>query len=182
MQAFYELNKEGMRQPERRSFGVVVTKNMEAAVQAQEEMMAGQSMAAISSRYSLDDLTLETKGQTGLIMSGQRPELDMVGFQMTKVGEVSAPFQVTNGWMVIKLMEISPERMFTFEEAQDRVEAAIREQDNDEKLKDLLAKWKEEFKVVVYEDNLKKVKLPQRLEDQIRERKTRKDKEEVSKS
>jgi hypothetical protein len=72
--------------------------------------------------------------------------------------------------MVIKLMEVQPERLFTFEEAQDRIEAALREQDNDERLNQMLVKWKDEYKVVIHEDNLKKVKLPQRLDEQMRER------------
>jgi parvulin-like peptidyl-prolyl isomerase len=156
MQAFYDLNKEALRQPERRSFGVVRTSNMDTALRAQEEMLSGRSMAAIASTYSLDDMTLENHGHTG--------------------------FQVSNGWMVLKLMELEPERLFTFDEARERVEAAIRDQENDKALKVLLEKWKEEFKVVVHEDNLKKVKLPQRREEQIEElQKKAKGKEEVSK-
>lgn len=181
MVEFYELNKEAYRQPERRSFGVVVASNMDTAHRAQADMLAGQSVAAIASNYSLDELTLEKHGQTGLIVRGERPDIDPVGFAMTRVGEVSTPFQVANGWMVIKLMEIAPERIYTFEEARARVEAAIREQDNDDRLEELLKKWRDEYKVVIHEDNLKKVKLPKRLDDQIREQKT-KEKEEVSKN
>jgi parvulin-like peptidyl-prolyl isomerase len=103
---------------------------------------------------------------------------------MKSVGEVSTPFQVSNGWMVLKLMELAPERVFTFDEAKDRIEAALREQDNDKRLNDLLAKWKDEFKVVIHDDNLKKVRLPERLDQQIKdikEQKGKKEKEQVSK-
>ena len=57
---------------------------------------------------------------------------------------------------------------------------SLRELDNDKRLKELLAKWTEEYKVVVNEDNLKKVKLPVRTEDQIK--KNREKKDEVTKS
>jgi hypothetical protein len=174
MEAFYEDNKEGMRQPERRNFGVVVCNNTDTAIRAQEEMLADRPMAAVAATYSIDGLTLERRGQTGLIMRGERPELDEAGWGMTRVGEVSVPFQVSTGWMVLKVMEISPERLFTFDEARDRIEAALREQDNDKRLKEMLAKWSDEYKVVINENNLKKVNLPERLEDQIKGRKERK--------
>ena len=180
LEGFYNDNKESMRQPERRKFGVVIAGDMDAALRAQEELLAGRPISAVAATYSSDDQTLEKQGQTDLMMRGERPELDEAGYAMKTVGEVSPPFQVSNGWMVIKLMEIAPERIFTFEEARERIEAAVREQDNDKRLKELLAKWNEEFKVVIHEDNLKKVKLPQRLDEQIKEIKGKK--AEVTKS
>jgi parvulin-like peptidyl-prolyl isomerase len=174
MQQFYEDNKEGMRQPERRNFAVVVAGDLDVATKAQSELLEGRHVAQVAAHYSTDGPTLETNGQTGLIMAGQRPELDTVGFSMKAVGEVSTPFQVPTGWMVIKLMEVQPERIFTFEEARERIDAALREQENDERLKALLAKWTEEYKVVLYEDNLKKVKLPQRREQQLDEHREKK--------
>jgi len=38
----------------------------------------------------------------------------------------------------------------------------MRQQDNDKLLNQLLAKWKTDYKVVVHEDNLKKVRLAER--------------------
>jgi len=108
--------------------------------------------------------------------------VDQVGWDMKSVGQVSTPTQVSNGWMVVKLLEISPERTFTFEESKERIEAVLREEDNDKRLKELLTKWKDEFKVVVHDDNMKKIKLPVRPQDQIQDIKGKKEKEEVSKS
>jgi len=181
LQAYYNDNREGLRAPERRNFGVVITGDMDTALKAQEDMLAGKPIATVAANYSTDPEVLEKRGQTGLILRGEVPDLDETGFAMTRVGEVSTPFQVSNGWMVIKLMELSPEREFTFEEARERIEAALREQDNDKRLNELLAKWKDEFKVVIHEDNLKKVKLPVRQDQQIQEIKGKKEKSAVSK-
>jgi parvulin-like peptidyl-prolyl isomerase len=181
IQAYYNDNKEGLRSPERRNFGVVITGDMDTALKAQEDMLAGKPMATVAANYSTDPEVLEKRGQTGLILRGEVPDLDETGFAMKSVGEVSTPFQVSSGWMVLKFMELSPERTFTLEEARDRIEAALREQDNDKSLNALLAKWKDEFKVVIHEDNLKKVKLPVRKDQQIQEIKSKKDKNEVSK-
>jgi parvulin-like peptidyl-prolyl isomerase len=160
---------------------VVITGDMDTALKAQEDMLAGKPMATVAANYSTDPEVLEKRGQTGLILRGEVPDLDETGFAMKSVGEVSTPFQVSSGWMVLKFMELAPERTFTLEEARDRIEAALREQDNDKSLNALLAKWKDEFKVVIHEDNLKKVKLPVRKDQQIQEIKSKKDKNEVSK-
>lgn len=185
MQTYYNDNKASLRTPARRNFGIVICSDQATALKAQEDMLAGKPMAAVAATYSTDGEVLEKRGQTGLVMRGEIPDLDNVGWGMKSVGEVSTPFQVSNGWMVLKLMEDSPERLFTFDEAHDRIEAALREEDNDKRLNELLAKWKDEFKVVVYDQNLKKIKLPQRLEDQIKEikgGKAAKNKDQVSKS
>jgi len=174
MLQFYEDNKDGMRQPEKRNFGVVVVGDVETAHKAQAELVEGRPVAAVASTYSLDGETLENHGTTGLLVRGQRQDVDP-GFAMTEVGQVLPPYQVDSGWMVLKLMEIAPERVFEFEEARERIEQALREQDNEKTLKDLLAKWSEEYKVVIHDDNLKKVKLPERIEDQIKEQKAKKE-------
>jgi parvulin-like peptidyl-prolyl isomerase len=182
MQTYYNDHQGDLRTPEKRNFGVVITGDQENALKAQDEMLAGKPMAVVAANYSTDPEVLEKKGQTGLVMRGEMPEMDKVGFEMTSVGEVSTPFQVSNGWMVLKLMELSPQRVFTFDEAKDRIEAALREQDNDKRLNELLVKWKDEYKVVIHEDNLKKVKLPERPDQQIKDIKGKKDKDQVSKS
>jgi len=161
---------------------VVVAGDQETALKAQEEMLAGRPMAAVAATYSTDPEARENRGQTGLVIRGQLPNVDQVGWDMKSVGQVSTPTQVSNGWMVVKLLEISPERTFTFEESQERIEAVLREEDNDKRLKELLTKWKDEFKVVVHDDNMKKIKLPVRPQDQIQDIKGKKEKEEVSKS
>lgn len=182
IQAYYNDNMASLRSPERRNFGVVVSSDQETALKAQEEMLAGRPMAAVAATYSNDPKVKENHGQTGLVMRGQLPNIDDVGFGMQSVGQVSTPFQVSDGWMVVKLLEISPERTFTLEESQDQIEAALREKDNDTRLKELLDKWRDEFKVAIHEDNLKKVKLPVRTQDQIQDIKGKKEKPEVSKS
>jgi len=182
MQAYYNDNVASLRTPETRNFGVVVAGDQETALKAQEEMLAGRPMAAVAATYSNDPEARENRGQTGLIVRGQMPDVDKVGWEMQSVGAVSTPTQVSNGWMVVKLLEISPERTFTLDESKERIEAVLREEDNDKRLKELLTKWKDEFKVVVHEDNLKKIKLPMRPQDQIQDIKGKKEKQEVSKS
>ena len=177
LEDFYDLNKERLRQPERRSFGVVVNGDIDAALRAQSELLEGQPIAAVATNYSTDSATLENRGKTNLVMRGEVPYLDDVGFAMQNVGDVSEPFQSQNGWVVLKLLEIAPERIFSFEEAREQINAAIKAQDNDKRLDALLEKWSEEYSVVIHEDNLKKVRLPVRPEDAQKAFKEKKDRE-----
>jgi parvulin-like peptidyl-prolyl isomerase len=182
VQKYYADNQASLQSPEKRNFGYVITADQETANRAQEDMLAGKPMAVIVTTYSTDGETLEKKGQTGLTIRGEIPDLDNVGWSLKSVGEVSPPFQVSNGWAVCKLMEIAPARVFTLEEAHAQIEAVLRDQDNDKRLNELLAKWKDEYKVVINDYNLKKVKLPVRLQDQIRQQKNKKEKEQLTKS
>jgi parvulin-like peptidyl-prolyl isomerase len=181
MRTYYEDNKSAMRSPERRNYGVVVTGDQETAIRAQADMVDGKPMAVVAANYCIDPEIVEKRGETGLIQHGENTDVDKAGFLLKTVGEVGAPVQVSNGWMVVKLLEIAPEREFTFEEAADQIAAALREQENDKNLKVLLAKWKEEFKVVIHEENIKKIKLPERTQDQQPEKKGKK-KDELTKS
>jgi len=182
IQKYYDDNQESLRSPEQRNFGIVITADKDMAQRAQGDMLAGKPMALVASTYSTDDEVLEKKGQTGLTMRGAIPELNDVGWSMSTVGDVSQPFQVSNGWMVIKLLEIAPPRIFTLEEARSQIDGALREKDNDKLLNELLAKWKDEFKVVIHEDNLKKVKLPDRPQDAVPSPKGKKEKDQLTKS
>ena len=53
--------------------------------------------------------------------------------------------------------------IFTLEEAEARIEGALRQEKNDKRLEEMLTKWKEEVDVVIHEDNLaKNVKIVER--------------------
>jgi hypothetical protein len=64
--------------------------------------------------------------------------------------------------MVLKLMERIDAKVFTLEEVRPRIEAALREIQNDDRLAELLAKWKEEYGVTIYEKNLQKTQITER--------------------
>jgi parvulin-like peptidyl-prolyl isomerase len=159
---YYNDNTEAFHVTEKRKFGVVVAGDIETAQQVQEELRAGRSVAAVASAYSIDEPTRETQGMTKEVGKGENPEFDGVGFALRRVGDVSEPFQTSKGWMVLKLVEMMPARVYSFEEAQGRIEPALREQENERRLDELLAKWKEELGVVIHEDRLAKLTLPER--------------------
>jgi parvulin-like peptidyl-prolyl isomerase len=162
IQNYYNDNIAKFQTPEKRKFGIILTGDMETAARAYDELKAGKPVRTVALAYSIDDETKETMGETGELSRGEQPEIDAVGFSLQRVGDVSEPFQTSRGWMVLKLVSRGDSRTFTLEEAHGRVESALREIKNDKRLQELLTKWKEEYGVVIHEDNLAKAKITER--------------------
>lgn len=162
IQNYYNDNVESFRTPEKRKFGLVLTGDIETALQAFNEIRAGKPFRTIALAYSIDEDTKQTMGETPALTQGEQPEIDAVGFSLQKVGDVSEPFQTARGWVVLKLMERIHAKTFTLEEARDRIEPALRDIKNDVRLEELLTKWKEEYGVEINEKNLEKTQITER--------------------
>lgn len=162
MQNYYNDNIEAFRVPEKRKFGLVLTGDVDTAQRAYREIKSGKPFRTVALAYSIDEDTKESMGETKELSRGENPEIDAVGFSLQKVGDVSEPFQTSRGWMVLKLTERSDARTYTLEEVRGRVQAAMKEIKANQRLNELLAKWKEEYNIVVNEQNLDKVVLPDR--------------------
>ena len=159
---YYDGNLEQFHNPEKRKFGVILTGDVESAQQAYRDLKSGKPFRTVMLAYSVDEETKANNGETPEIAHGEQPELDAVGFSLRKVGDVSEPFQISRGWMVLRLNERIDEKYFSLEDAETRIEGALRQDKNDKRLEEMLTKWKEEVGVVIHEDNLAKTKIVER--------------------
>ncbi len=162
IRAYYEGNMETFHNPEKRKFGVVLAGDIEAAQQAYRELKAGKPFRTVAIAYSVDEETKAQNGETQELARGDQPELDAVGFSLRNVGDISEPFQTSRGWMVLKLLERVDEKYFSYQEAESRIEGALKQEKNDARLKEQLDKWKKEVGVVINEKNLAKTKIVER--------------------
>jgi peptidyl-prolyl cis-trans isomerase C len=158
---YYDGNLEAFHTPEKRKFGLILAGDLEGAQQAYRELRAGSPFRTVMLSYSVDDETKANNGETAELGMGEQPELNP-GFALRKVGDVTEPFQTSRGWMVLKLVERTDEKYFSLEESEGRIEAAIRTEKNDARLKELLDQWKKEVGVVIYEDTLAKTQIQER--------------------
>jgi len=158
---YYDGNMEQFHTPEKRTFGVILSGDLETAQQAYRELRAGSPFRTVMLSYSVDEETKANNGQTSALSMGEQPELDP-GFALRNVGDVTEPFQTSRGWTVLKLIERSDEKYFSMEESEGRIEAALRQEKNDLRLKELLEQWKKEVGVVIHEDNLAKTQIQER--------------------
>jgi parvulin-like peptidyl-prolyl isomerase len=162
IQNYYNDNTDQFSVPERRKFGVVLTGDIETAQQAYQEIRSGKPFRTVALAYSIDEETRETMGESKEMTRGEQPEIDAVGFALRKVGDVSEPFQTSRGWMVLKLIERIDAKTFSLAEARGNIEPRLKEIEADKRLKELLAKWKEEYGLVIHEDNLQKTQITER--------------------
>lgn len=162
MRDYYDEHKDYFRSPEKRRFGVILTGDIEAAQNAYNEIQKGTRFRVVARAYSIDEPSRETLGETNLLARGDQPEMDRVGFELKNVGDVSEPFETSKGWMILKLTERSDERVFTLEESRDSLEKILKQKMNEDRLNELLAKWKDELGVIIHKDNLKKIQVEDR--------------------
>jgi len=159
---YYNSNEAKFQLPERRRFGVILTGDFETAQKAYQEVKSGTLFRTVALAYSIDENTRDKLAQTELLAKGEQKELDDVGFSLPGVGSVSEPFETSRGWMILKVTELEPPSKYSLEQARGSIQGALKQQINDDRLNELLAKWKEELGLVIHEDNLAKIQIQER--------------------
>jgi parvulin-like peptidyl-prolyl isomerase len=162
IQDYYNQNEEYFQVAEKRRFGVILTGDLESAQAAYGEIKGGKRFRIVAKQYSIDEPTLENLAETELLVEGEQPEIDRVGFALGRVGEVSEPFETSRGWMILKLTEKADAGSHSLDEARESIRHALKQLENENRLNELLAKWKEELGVEIREDNFKKVQVEER--------------------
>ena len=166
---YYDGNRESFHQPEKCKFGVILAGDVETAQQAYRELKAGKDIRIVALAYSVDEETKGTNGETGEIALGEQPEFDSVGFALANVGDVTEPFQTSRGWMVLKLLARTEEKYETLDDATEKIEAVLKQEKSDQRLKELLEQWKKEVGVVIYDKNLAKTKVVERSATEVQQ-------------
>ena len=159
---YYEDNSELYKLPEQRRFGVIVTADATTAQEAYTQLVGGMRHSRAAQLFSIDEQTRSNGGETNMLIQGNQPELDDVGFDLKEIGDISRPFESSKGWVVLKLVEKSPQRVRSLNEVQNAVRKDISTLKNDARLKELIDKWKEKITINTYEDNLKKAEVHER--------------------
>jgi parvulin-like peptidyl-prolyl isomerase len=159
---FYADNPDLFLIPEKRQFGIVLTDSEEKAREAYDKLKAGASISEVAEAYSIDPETRKNRGLTDLVVKGDNPEIDEVGFALKNVGDISKPFKTSRGWVVLKLMQRQPKRTITFAEAEASINKRLKEEKNDKRLRKLLDKWRRQIPIEIYEENLSKITVKER--------------------
>ncbi len=155
---YYNDNLEQFRRGEERRFGVVMTGDHDEARRVVQKIKAGKDFEEIFLEHSLHGPTKINGGDSGFIEKGSRPDFGP-GFELARVGGVTEPFETAEGWMVLKLFEKRPARILSVNEAQGDIQHFLRQQGNNERLDELIVKWKGEMSIKVYDDRLMKATL-----------------------
>ena len=162
IEAYYEDNRERFYSAERRRFQIILTPSKLAAEQARQRVLDGGHFARIASEYASATDILVTGVNDVFLEAGARPEFDEAAFSLRAVGDISRPFEIQQGWVIAKLVERALEGYASINEASETIRFTLKQEKKDKRLKELLAKWREEYALEVFEKNLKKVKIEPR--------------------
>lgn len=153
LDAFWNEHKDEYEEPEKRAGKILYCREQDQAAAAVAEARAGAEWAAILDAYEVNQNNKDAGGELAPISSTATGPVRDVLFELAE-GQVSDPVAVENGWVVVKLEEITPQRMRELAEMHEQVSERIRRLRKDQALKDFLAEWREEFPVTIYEGKL----------------------------
>ena len=91
-----------------------------------------------------------------------RAELDEKGFSIKRVGQFTEPFEISRGWVVLKLVERVPEHQSDLSEVRESIRANLEILEQNRRLEESLTKWREEVGVAINEGALRKTDVVER--------------------
>lgn len=124
LKAHYEANKETYKSGESVQASHILVQTEEEAAKIKAEIEGGLSFEDAAAANSSCP-SKERGGDLGFFSAGQMvPEFETVAFA-AKVGEVSAPVKTQFGFHLIKVTEIKPAGVMTFEEVKANLEQEV---------------------------------------------------------
>jgi len=165
LQKYYEENRNSIMQVEMRKIQDVVVKTREEAEELKARIESGElTMFQAAADYSIAPGAKQQLGEVGWVAKGRaQPALDEVIFNLGP-GELGGPVESTEGWHLLKVLDVSDAEFDNFEDSETQKLARRRyiHDQLDTYVQDLR---KNDFTVEVYEDNL--VRLAQQEADMV---------------
>ena len=146
----YDEDKELFTNPEQRSAQHILVDAKELAESLLEEIQQGADFSELARIHSIDTSTKDSGGNLGYFERDiMVPEFDKAVFEMS-VGELSEVVETDYGYHIIRLTEIQPENIKSFEESREQLASLHQKKAAQQKLYSL----QEELGNLAYEDPL----------------------------
>ncbi len=155
--AFWNEHLDEFSIKETRTGKAVICADQKSALDARAAAEKGTEWTEILTRYGSDQDNKKSGGNMQIERSSPSPLRDMV-FSMKGPGEVSQPLAIPQGWVVVRLDSIGPQRPVAKHEASAAIGQYIKNERREQKLKDLLAEWRASYPVKVRENVLAKAR------------------------
>jgi len=150
LRSLYDEDKELFTNPEQRSAQHILVEERELAENLLEEIQQGADFSELARIHSIDTSTKDSGGDLGYFERDiMVPEFDKVVFEMG-IGELSKVVETDFGFHIIKLTEIQPENIKSFEESREQLVSLHQKKAAQQKLYSL----QEELGNLAYEDPL----------------------------
>jgi peptidyl-prolyl cis-trans isomerase C len=156
LQKYYDAHKEEFKKDKEIHTRQIVVKSEQEAREIQAKIAKGEDFGELAKRYSLDPSAGTTGGDIGFHPKGTLiPEYEAAAFQLTKVGQVSAPVKTQLGYHLIKLEGVKASSYAPFAEVKDFIRQKITQEKQAEMVQKYIEDLKKKTKIVVNEDLLK---------------------------
>ena len=165
LKSFYEANRNDIMQVEMRKTQDVVLKTREEADAVKAKIESGElTMFKAAADYSIAPGAKQQLGEVGWVAKGRaQPALDKVIFELGP-GELGGPVESSEGWHLLKVLDISDAKFDNFDDTETQ-QLARRRYIHDQLNVYVQDLRKNDFTVEVYEDNL--VRLAQQEADMV---------------
>ncbi|HEY5614399.1 MAG TPA: peptidylprolyl isomerase [Bacteroidota bacterium] len=152
LRAYYESNKEEYRIPNRVTVQEILVKSDSLANALYKRLRAGEDFGGLASEYSVRVGIKEKKG----LWESLAPETHAVtekGWAM-QVDSISAPFQLSEGWSIVKVVAKQTSRLKNFEEVLTELINSYREYASTRREKEWVNELKKKYGVVMTKELL----------------------------
>jgi len=152
IKAEYEANKEKYAIPEKNHVSAIVTATENQAANIRARLKKGEDFKGLAEKESIDP-SKRNGGKLGVVNERRNPEMFAAAKEL-KVGRLSQPIKVKDGWAIIKVTDREAMQIRSFEDVQRLVQRDLKRaniQKNDEVF---IAELKEKYPVTINEQLL----------------------------
>lgn len=127
VRAYYDANAKSFFEPEKRRVAQILVASESDANAVAAELAKGKDFAELAKSKSRDVTTASSGGDLGWITADHVPPAFGMLFTLD-AGTTTKPVRTTSGWHVIKVVEVQPKRVLSFEEAKESAAKGASEQ------------------------------------------------------
>jgi peptidyl-prolyl cis-trans isomerase C len=174
IKAYYEAHKSEFRMPTRVQAAHVLLKTQAEAQAIRRRLLAGEPVAELARRYSIDDITKNDGGMVGWITpTGGAGHLgNQTGFNDAAMrlrrGDIGEPVQIPSGWSVIVALDRTEEQTRPLDAPlQEAIQKRAQTEKHNRIYADLMTRMKKEYGVETYDDAYEKFALSLLSEDEL---------------
>jgi peptidyl-prolyl cis-trans isomerase C len=158
LKAFYDAHRAVYVDKEKRTVNIIFNPQERIVRRAADEIHKPSEFVDVAVRYNESASKPEdVRTQSFTIDTPEFKEIAPQAFALKKVGDYSEPFRTSQGWIMMQLASLDPERPFPLEEIRENVTQDVKNQWSEDKLNGLLEEWKKTVKIDVDEGALERV-------------------------
>jgi len=151
---YFEDHREDYKHEPMKEVHEIYVKDLKRANKIVAEARRGAKFSSLFNSYNEKKILEKNKGKLGFITRG-RAGIGKPAFKL-KLGEVSEPIKIGNGYSIIKILSEKPETLKTFDESKKIASARLRKELLKKQEEEWYSKLRNKIDITIYEKNLER--------------------------